>query len=311
VTRFARFTELAIALLAAISVAVAYASTVSDPGTNPPSLRATASSRVAPLVDAEKSRRAIAAYGKSLALLCRSLQGGSAVRLTRLKEAGFESDADASTLCASPVPRPIPLASGALLTAGADEILLQVPNGRTAAAGDQTLAILRDEGAGYRLVRHILSGRRFEARLRLTTPGGRDILLLCRQDGNMGLYPSTCGLLGQGEFGASAPNSAADDKNELHLIRVTTCGRADSVILGDSPCAPIVCWSSSSWRDWSWSRTVPTRLRAASSAARESARRKSGSSSPTRWSERACAESRPRLLRSRPSCRDIKLEERY
>jgi len=154
----------------------------------------------APVLDKEKGARAVAAYRKALRGLCaqlRSKRGGDPE--ARLRTLGLEG-VDAEQLCADAGKAATSFASGALLESGRDEVLLDVFTGRSAQTG-ASLAVMRDDGKGYRLVRHILDAARFEARLRLVTPGRRDILFICEYRGLGGLYPGDCGFLGSRGLG--------------------------------------------------------------------------------------------------------------
>jgi hypothetical protein len=139
-----------------------------------------------------------------------------------------------------------PLASGAFLQAGADEVLLQVFLGFGGTGGAYTLAVMRAAGPRYRFVRHILTGSRFEPRMRLALPGHPDVLFLCDLGGHMGDYRGHCGFLGHGSFayptrppplatiaGAAAiPPADPALADELDLIQHMACGPSSSVELG-------------------------------------------------------------------------------
>jgi hypothetical protein len=131
--------------------------------------------------------------------------------------------------------QPEPIASGSFSKHDADEVLLVVSSGADAAWGERTLAFMRAEGTHYRLVRHLLVSSRFEARLRVLVPRDPDVLMLCSHRGNMGLYPSECGFLGQGSFREDANDADGEfaAKNELQLVGVSACGSRDWVELGD------------------------------------------------------------------------------
>jgi len=209
-----------------------------------------AAPREAPLLDKAKGERAVDAYKKFRRALCvelSALRGRPVVAKGRLEEVGLDG-VEEDHLCSGVVSlRGTPLATGALLEAGADEVLLQVLTGRAVAEGEQSLAVMRDRGRGYRFVRHMFAAERFEARLRLVAPGARDVLFLCEHRGLGGVYPGSCGFLGRGSFREPAkrlPTAAnpsreapldAGDQQELALLEIkpAACGPFASVSLGD------------------------------------------------------------------------------
>ena len=207
-----------------------------------------AAPREAPLLDKAKGERAVAAYKKFRRALCAelsALRGRPVVAKDRLEEVGLDG-VEEDHLCSGVVTlRGTPIASGALLEAGADEVLLQVLTGRSVAEGEQSLAVMRDRGRGYRFVRHMLAGERFEVRLRLVAAGARDVLFLCERRGLGGVYPGSCGFFGRGSFrepGKRLPTTAnpsrevlpdASDQQELALLDLGAgCGPFASVSVG-------------------------------------------------------------------------------
>jgi len=156
--------------------------------------------------------------------------------------------AGASRLMVCNDEHPQPVASGSFFVAGADEVLLEVPSGEAAALGEVTLALMGKQADGYRLIRHLLTSGQFEALLRISVPGRVDVLMLCSHRGNMGLYPSECGFLGQGSFrpdGDDADGTFAI-ANEVQLLMVTPCGqqawveRGEVALQGDRIVLPLV-----------------------------------------------------------------------
>jgi hypothetical protein len=144
--------------------------------------------------------------------------------------------------------RPLPVASGSFFVAGADEVLLEVPSGEAAALGEATLALMRKQADGYRLIRHLLASETFEALLRISVPGRVDVLMLCSNRGHMGLYPSECGFLGEGSFRPDGDDADARfaNANEVQLVTVTVCGqqawveRGEVALQGDRIVLPLV-----------------------------------------------------------------------
>lgn len=156
---------------------------------------ATAVLRVVPLLDADKGRRAVAAYPR--------------------REAA-----------------PRALSSGSFTAPGADEVLLSVSTGLARAAGDHALALMRFSKGRYRLVETwLVANDIFSARLRLAIRGGRDALILCHQGGQQGLYRGSCGFFGQGGFAKQA-TTLDDNAADVPTGFVTACGAGRSVSLG-------------------------------------------------------------------------------
>lgn len=159
-----------------------------------PSATASPLLRVVPLLDPDKGRRAVAAYPRAAA------------------------NAKA-------------LASGSFTAAGEDEVLLGVSSGRDRAAGDHALALMRLLKGHYQLVGNwLIANDTFTARLRLATRDGKDVLIVCHQGGQQGLYQGSCGFFGRGGFakGANGPDASATD---IPTGFVTACGPARSVSL--------------------------------------------------------------------------------
>jgi len=189
--------------------------------------------RLVPTLDKAKGDRAVAAYVAAVTKHCTSRDAKAAVAPRAWEDVGLGSDADVATLCDAG-PTATALASGALLRPGADEVLLLVPSGQARALGEQLLVVMQANGQAFRFEQAGVLGNGFEARARVSVPGGRDIVLLCDRRGQGGLYPTLCGFLGQGSFGE--PLSATGDKiggeAELHLGWTTECGPATSLSLG-------------------------------------------------------------------------------
>jgi len=226
--------------------------------------------REASLLDKAKGQRAVAGYRKAMNDLCDGLwstpdgkpmrpqwdpdnydversaapHAGDERAATRLKDIGLDG-ADPIALCAKSDVAARPLASGAFLVAGADEVLLEVGNG-AASGATLTLAVVRGSGKSYGLVKHLpvgerRLGNRFEARLRLAARGRRDVLFLCELGGIQGVYSSTCGFLGRGSFAEPirrlpttadpSPEVPADAgrAEEIQLVDVQTCGPVTTV----------------------------------------------------------------------------------
>jgi hypothetical protein len=180
--------------------------------------------KIEPVLDADKGKRAVAAYVSVLTEICKAPD-----KSAKLTTIGLKSD-ELLSVC-DPPPSAAALASGAFVEQGADEVLLVARSGRDRAEGDHTLALMRRTGGTYKLVRHMLKGKGFEARARVTFPKGRDGLLLCQDAGNQGYYPSTCGFLGQGSF--RPDTDAGDPKNEFDIVHATTCGPVTNVTMGN------------------------------------------------------------------------------
>lgn len=232
-----------------IPLAVVLVGAVVAPGARGDAAETPAAPREAPLLDKAKGERAAAAYKRFRRALCEelsALRGRPVVAKDKLEEVGLDG-VEEDHLCSGVVSlRATPLASGALLEAAADEVLLQVPTGRAVAEGERSLAVMRDRGRGYRFVRHMLAGERFEARLRLVAAGAADVLFLCEHRGQGGVYSGSCGFFGRGSFRqpgkrlATTANPSrevlldASDQQELAVLAMGGgCGPFASVSVGD------------------------------------------------------------------------------
>ena len=102
-------------------------------------------------------------------------------------------------------------------------MLLVVTNGKDAAWGDYSIALMRRDGARYRDIREMLHSNVFRARLRVVVPGGLDELMLCDGMGHHDQSQGSCGFLGEGSFREGDERDQAPD-NELPCIYVNVCG---------------------------------------------------------------------------------------
>jgi hypothetical protein len=127
---------------------------------------------------------------------------------------------------------PEAIASGSFYKRGADEVLLVVPNGEAAAWGENSIAVMRREGAHYRDVRELLHSSVFRARLRIVVPGGLDELMLCDGSGHGDLYRGQCGFLGEGSFREGDERVPGPD-SQLPYIGSNVCGPQWSVEVAD------------------------------------------------------------------------------
>jgi hypothetical protein len=186
----------------------------------------------APIVDPNRGRRAVKSYLDFLARVCMSFDDAGARAAKLAKDLGLPDDTDPATICPVVPDAVKAVASGSFVESGSDEVLLEVPRGGDQASGESTLALMRAEGGGYRLIRHMLAGNQFEARQRFVVPGAPDVWMLCRRSGSQGIYRSVCGFFGQGSFRGGAGNEEAEDTNELVLVAVMTCGPSASVEIG-------------------------------------------------------------------------------
>lgn len=189
--------------------------------------------RIAILLDADKGASAVADYRKALTSLCAELRNDAGHGAAKLKSVGLDG-AEPNSLCTDVDRAGEALASGSFVQPWTDEVVLSVPSGMDRAAGDHALALLRRrDGANYQLVGHMTPGNdRFEARVRVATGSGRDVLMLCNPHGQQGVYPTTCGFFGSGRFRPTAGDNAGVS-DEIELIAVTACGPGASVRLGD------------------------------------------------------------------------------
>src|SRR5262249_48172532 len=140
--------------------------------------------------------------------------------------------------------------AGSFSAAGADEVLLDVHNGRSRAEGYQSLAVMGHARDGVTLRRLMLRVGQFTASKRFVGPGATDILFMCRRYGAQGVYSGQCGFFGRGSFYESLkappvatfqdPNPEPADvpeqrayagNNELTLRALVTCGPSWSVDL--------------------------------------------------------------------------------
>jgi hypothetical protein len=184
---------------------------------------------VPPLLDDTKGKQAVLDYREFLKEIC-TTPVSSGKKVQRLAAAGFPAGSDVSVVCLQTAQYQRPLASGSLLEANADEFLLEVPSGRTAGSEQATLAVMRRAEGGYRLLRHVSSAGRYEAKLRVLVPGHPDALLLCTHAGSQGRYRATCGFFGSGSFAADGPRPSRD---EIELLDMMTCGAGGAVRLGE------------------------------------------------------------------------------
>jgi hypothetical protein len=186
--------------------------------------------RLVQALDAAKGQKAAAAYMAAVRRHCKSRPDAGAHWPGRWQDVGLRDDSDYAALC-EVGPRAIALASGALLQAGADEVLLDVPSGQARALGEDELIVMRAAPGGYRFERAGTIGNSFEGRARVTSPGTRDAVLVCERTGHGGLYPLPCGFFNQGHFSGLA-DSGADGETDLHLGSTTVCGPTASLSLG-------------------------------------------------------------------------------
>lgn len=201
---------------------------------------------MAPVLDENHGSRAARDYEDFRRNFCNSMAKARSAPPELLEREGLPRGGNPMRLCNNAQSEAI--ASGSFFEALADEVLVEVPNGEAAAFGDRTLALMRMNGGHYHLIRHLLASQRFTAPFRALVPGHVDVLMLCGRSGNMGLYPSTCGFLGEGTFRPDA--TEADDRfaaaNEIQLVAVSVCGPQTWVELGsvrlegDRIAAPLV-----------------------------------------------------------------------
>jgi hypothetical protein len=192
----------------------------------PPPDGGTPGARLVPALDAAKGKKAVAAWVAATTKLCKSRPDGGADRPERWHTVGLSDGADVSMLCEIG-PRATALASGSLLQAGADEVLLDVMSGQSRALGEDQLIVMRATPAGYRFQQAGAIGNSFEARARVTVPAARDVVVLCERTGHGGLYPLPCGFFDQGYF------SSRGGRAELELGSTTICGPTATLSLGE------------------------------------------------------------------------------
>lgn len=199
-----------------------------------PSAVAAPAPREAPLLDIEKGERALVAYVQFRRDLCIELgtkRGDKKAVAARLKEVGL-SEADPRRICIDLPKDQIgkAIASGSLLDAGADEVLLAVSTALSAETGS-SLVVMRDAGKGYAFVRHMLDAARFEPQLRLVASGRADVLFMCAHRRFGGVYSGTCGFFGLGSF--RDPPTRAGTRDELSVVDTRElCGPFASVTRG-------------------------------------------------------------------------------
>jgi hypothetical protein len=188
---------------------------------------------VAPVLDRARGARAIRAYNAFHTRLCRALGDAGAAAAKLKEDVGLAVDTDELMFCPGPASGVQAIASGSFVQPDADEVLLQVPSGQARAEGEYALALARAEGAQYRIIRHTILNNGFDAKERIASPDGRDVLMLCSRSGSQGIYASVCGFWGQGTFAQGSDGDEADDPNEIPLVAVTACGPAVAEELGD------------------------------------------------------------------------------
>jgi hypothetical protein len=189
-----------------------------------------------PLLDESRGQQAAAAYREALKALCSTPGVSTGKNQERLIAAGFSSDAEGSVVCLASAQYQRPLASGSLFDVGADEVLLQVPSGRSVAAGEAMLVVMRRGPSGYRRAVHLASSETFEPRFRASFRTRVDELFLCARSGRQGLYSTRCGFLGRGTFSTIDAQAAAvskDAADEIDLVDTSACGPGSSVSAGD------------------------------------------------------------------------------
>jgi hypothetical protein len=192
--------------------------------------------RLAPILDQPKGERAAAAFRASVAALCAEMKGGRDARPARFSwdQLGVSPSAEDALLCGDAPPGATPLASGSFLAAGEDEVLLDVDTRASWAAGDHGLLVMRQKDGAFRPVRLMGSSNGFRARARIVVPGRTDVVMVCEDHGHMGLYPSTCGFLGQGGFRAVKAGAlkTSAGRGGLPLGFTTLCGPTAAISLG-------------------------------------------------------------------------------
>jgi hypothetical protein len=191
------------------------------------------------VLDMAKGHRAMHGYHDFSVRFCESLADAGAGTRRLLESVGLHPTRDLpSLLCPPGEGGGRPIASGSFLEPGADEVLLATMYGQGEAEGSTTLAVMRAEGDHYRLVRHLflnLMGEGFAAKLRIVTPSGRDVLLVCTERGNMGVYTGHCGFFGQGSFRGNGTDADLQfaSVSEFDVLLVLNCGPAATIAIGD------------------------------------------------------------------------------
>jgi hypothetical protein len=185
---------------------------------------------------------------------CASLADAGAQRSKLLRGIGLRPGRASKASCPVPADENVALgfASGSFDEPGADEVLLVAFNeGPVGFAPDQenfeigsghvgatTLALMRAEGDHYRFVRHLSlnhTSNSLDVEARILTPSGRDVLLLCSRWGRQGVYPGSCGFLGQGDYRADATDADSEfaGGNEFNVLEMTDCAPAAPIAMGD------------------------------------------------------------------------------
>lgn len=98
-------------------------------------------------------------------------------------------------LLADPHQQPVAaLASGSFIEPGADEVLLLVESGADRAAGEYLVVVMRREDGKWRRAKDSLQGNGFSVPLRVDTAAKLDVLVICEEQGQQGVYSSFCGF---------------------------------------------------------------------------------------------------------------------
>jgi hypothetical protein len=208
----------------------------------------------AAVLDRVRASRAAKAYRRFMTQFCASLADAGAQKAKLLQSIGLRPARGSKASCPVPADDDVPrgFASGAFDVPGADEVLLMAfSEGPEGVAPDQldfeigsgqigatTLALMRAEGGQYRFVRHLSlnhTSNPLDVEARILTPSGRDVLLVCGDWGRQGVYPGTCGFLGQGDYRADATDadSAFAASNQFNLVYMTDCERRGPIAMGD------------------------------------------------------------------------------
>jgi len=180
-----------------------------------------------PLLEAAKGKSALEAYRTTLKQAC----GKGADRRKALAGIGLDIE-DEGFICVDLDHAGEALASGSLVEAGADEVLVKGPSGRSWAGGDAALALMRNDGTSYKLVKHMRHGHGWAPKIRVATPSGRDVLMLCEEEGHMGEYSGMCGFLDDLSFRPYGDEKDTSKKNGIPTFFATTCGPQKSATLG-------------------------------------------------------------------------------
>jgi hypothetical protein len=222
--------------------------------------------QIVPLLDRAKGNESVASYHDIVKRYChrfgpRKMNGDVDNRPDQGRSAehtlGFGSGVEVQHLellrvgwgavCSRGMPDARALASGSFTRPGADEVLLDVENGRSRTDGDHALALMIRVGTDHGVGRILVKGHGFSALSRIRRPGIRDTLFLCQRDGSQDEYRGTCGFFNRGSFFGDMDNQHAtaedpypsDDKevryaaeNEIPLRRVVRCGFSLSVEIG-------------------------------------------------------------------------------